>query len=215
MKALTPSITVWCGSHDSVVTFGPFISWKMYFRKLFLFYRITNIDFIIHWIPFSFTGFLASRLLYAWSQEVSNGPHKPSLCMVVRPGWGLCGWPQALRLARRGRASQLLRCSGAEGSSQTQTVVFIWHACEVTSVVSNSLWPYGPQPARLLCPWDSPGKSTGVGCHLSFSKGSFWPRDWTRVFYVSCTGRWVLYHSHHLETLCLFHWVLVQEESWE
>ena len=21
-------------------------------------------------------------------------------------------------------------------------------------------------PARLLCPWDSPGKNTGVGCHL-------------------------------------------------
>ena len=23
-----------------------------------------------------------------------------------------------------------------------------------------------PQPARLLCPWDSPGKNTGVGCHF-------------------------------------------------
>ena len=22
------------------------------------------------------------------------------------------------------------------------------------------------QPARLLCPWDSPGKNTGVGCHF-------------------------------------------------
>ena len=21
-------------------------------------------------------------------------------------------------------------------------------------------------PARLLCPWDSPGKNTGVGCHF-------------------------------------------------
>ena len=27
---------------------------------------------------------------------------------------------------------------------------------------------YGPQPARLLCPWDSPGKNTGVGCHALF-----------------------------------------------
>ena len=26
--------------------------------------------------------------------------------------------------------------------------------------------PYGPQPARLLCPWDSPGKNTGIGCHF-------------------------------------------------
>ena len=22
------------------------------------------------------------------------------------------------------------------------------------------------QPTRLLCPWDSPGKNTGVGCHI-------------------------------------------------
>ena len=28
------------------------------------------------------------------------------------------------------------------------------------------LRPYGPQPTRLLCSWDSPGKNTGVGCHL-------------------------------------------------
>ena len=28
------------------------------------------------------------------------------------------------------------------------------------------LWPHGLQPARLLCPWDSPGKKTGVGCHF-------------------------------------------------
>ena len=29
--------------------------------------------------------------------------------------------------------------------------------------MSNSLWPQGLWPARLLCPWDSPGKNTGVG----------------------------------------------------
>ena len=31
------------------------------------------------------------------------------------------------------------------------------------SVVSDSSWPHGL--ARLFCPWDFPGKSTGVGCH--------------------------------------------------
>ena len=31
--------------------------------------------------------------------------------------------------------------------------------------MSNSLQLYGLQPTRLLCPWDSPGKNTGVGCH--------------------------------------------------
>ena len=33
------------------------------------------------------------------------------------------------------------------------------------SVVSDSLWPHGLLPMRLLCPWDSQGKNTGVGCH--------------------------------------------------
>ena len=33
------------------------------------------------------------------------------------------------------------------------------------SVMSDSLWPPGLQPTRLLRPWDFPGKSTGVGCH--------------------------------------------------
>ena len=34
------------------------------------------------------------------------------------------------------------------------------------SVVSNSLRPHGLWPTRLLCPWDFPGKSTGVDCHF-------------------------------------------------
>ena len=33
------------------------------------------------------------------------------------------------------------------------------------SVMSDSLRPHGLQATRLLCPWDFPGKSTGVGCH--------------------------------------------------
>ena len=37
--------------------------------------------------------------------------------------------------------------------------------CEC-SVVSHSQWSYGLQPLRLLCPWDSPGKNTGMGCHF-------------------------------------------------
>ena len=49
-------------------------------------------------------------------------------------------------------------------------------ACSVTS---DSLWPYGLEPTRPLCPWDSPGKSTGVGCHALLqgiypTQGSNW-----------------------------------------
>ena len=49
----------------------------------------------------------------------------------------------------------------------------------------------GLQPTRLLCPWDSLGKNTGVGCHAFPSRGSFQLRDRT---HISCPGRQVLYH---------------------
>ena len=60
----------------------------------------------------------------------------------------------------------------------------VW-ACLVTSVVAESLRPQGLQPARLLCPWDSPGQNTGVGCPTA-SRGSSQPRDQTGVSYISC-----------------------------
>ena len=42
---------------------------------------------------------------------------------------------------------------------------------ESHSVMSDSLWLYGLQLTRLLCPWNSPGKNTGVGSH-SFHQGT-------------------------------------------
>ena len=36
-----------------------------------------------------------------------------------------------------------------------------------------TLWSPELQPARLLCPWDFPGKITGVGCHCLL-RGMVW-----------------------------------------
>ena len=38
--------------------------------------------------------------------------------------------------------------------------------CRVASVMSDSVRPRRRQPTRLPCPWDSPGRNTGVGCHF-------------------------------------------------
>ena len=32
--------------------------------------------------------------------------------------------------------------------------------------MSDSVRPHRRPPTRLPCPWDSPGKNTGVGCHF-------------------------------------------------
>ena len=48
----------------------------------------------------------------------------------------------------------------------------------------------GLQPARLLCPWDSSGKNTGVGCHalIFLTQGS----NLGLLHF-----RWILYHLRH------------------
>ena len=38
--------------------------------------------------------------------------------------------------------------------------------CLSCSVVSDSLRPHGLGPARLLCPWNPPGRNTGEGSHF-------------------------------------------------
>ena len=47
----------------------------------------------------------------------------------------------------------------------TESVEFKSCCCCCISVVSDSVRPHRRQPTRLPRPWDSPGKSTGVGCH--------------------------------------------------
>ena len=32
--------------------------------------------------------------------------------------------------------------------------------------MTDSVRPHRRKPARLLCPWDTLGKNTGVGCHF-------------------------------------------------
>ena len=70
----------------------------------------------------------------------------------------------------------------------------------VNSVVSDSLQPHGLYPARFFCPWDFPGKNTGVGCHFLLQ----------RIFPTQGSNPCLL---------CLLHWQvdslpLVPLESW-
>ena len=47
-----------------------------------------------------------------------------------------------------------------------ETLLSACCCCWVASVVSDSARPHRQQPTRLLRPWDSLGKNTGVGCHF-------------------------------------------------
>ena len=61
------------------------------------------------------------------------------------------------------------------------------------SVVSALLGPHGLSPARLLCPWDFPGKNTEAGSH-SLLQGIF-PTQGSNLGLLHC--RLILYQLSH------------------
>ena len=68
------------------------------------------------------------------------------------------------------------------------------------SVMSNTLQPHGLWPTRLLCPWKSPVKNTGVGCHSLF-QGIFLTQG-SDTGLLHC--RQFLYHLSHKGSPYLF-----------
>ena len=58
----------------------------------------------------------------------------------------------------------------------------------IFSVVSDSSRPHGLQPTRLLCPWDFPGKGTGVGCHCLLLEITLISINWWRINKI-----WLIY----------------------
>ena len=63
------------------------------------------------------------------------------------------------------RQMKLLR-KGKEKDIPSDRGYLIHGCCYVASVVTDSVRPHRRQSTRLLRPWDSPGKNTGVGCHF-------------------------------------------------
>ena len=68
------------------------------------------------------------------------------------------------------------------------------------SVMSKSLQVHGLQPIRLLCPSDSPGKNTVMGCH-SLLQGIF-PTLGVNPGLLHC--RQTLYHLSHQNNILKF-----------
>ena len=71
----------------------------------------------------------------------------------------------------------------------------------VHPVMSGSLQPHGLQPTRLLCPWDSPGKTTGEGYH--FLLQAIFPTQGSN--HCLLHSRWCLYHYATWEALLPVH----------
>ena len=73
--------------------------------------------------------------------------------------------------------------------------------CVSCSVISNSFRLHGLEPTGFLCPWDSPGKNTGVGSHGFFLQVIF-PIQRSNPRLLHC--RQILYSLSHLGNPCLY-----------
>ena len=89
-------------------------------------------------------------------------------------------------------------CSGSKNIQKART--FTKQAPVLVEVLITksclTLGPRGLQPARLLCPWDSPDQNTGVGCH-SLLQGIF-PTPGSNPGLPHC--RQILYHLSYQGT---------------
>ena len=75
--------------------------------------------------------------------------------------------------------------------------------------MSDPQRPHGLQPTRLLHPWDSTGKSSGVGCHCSAYQILKWP-PWMGFFsiaqcirHLKCCSLWCLSLLFSSQSWCL------------
>ena len=82
-------------------------------------------------------------------------------------------------------------------SAHTKTAIsLLFSVASGGGLVAKScptLQPYGPSPTSLLCPWDSPGKNTGVGCHFLLQR--IFPTQGSKSGLLHC--RQILYRLNH------------------
>ena len=76
------------------------------------------------------------------------------------------------------------------------------------SIVSESLQPHGLYCARIFCPWDFPGETTGVGCHFLLegifpTQGSYpcplhWQIDSLPLSHQGCQRIYIGHKTNHM-----------------
>ena len=77
------------------------------------------------------------------------------------------------------------------------------------SFASDFLRPLGLWPARLLCPRNSPGKSTGVGSHSLLQR--IFSNQGSNLGLLHC--RQILYHLSHQGSPTLALWICLNKKS--
>ena len=116
-------------------------------------------------------GALAVKVWFLSKQSLKHGLGT-SIYLGNDPGNTLWVWEQEARKGRTIRSVLVIRLS----QLGYKALGSLWEAHPVCmpscSVMSSSLRAHGLKPTRLLCPWNFPGKNTGVASH-SLLQGIF------------------------------------------
>ena len=119
-----------------------------------------------------------SPILGPWFGKISHAAEQLSPCTTNY--WSLCALEprncnkERPPLTTTSKSSQAARPSAIKNKSVHKNVSFFHfehHLPLPSATPAKPLWPVNTQvtkilPSRLFCPWDSPGKNTGVGSHF-------------------------------------------------
>ena len=103
------------------------------------------------------------------------GPAPLSMGFSRQEYWSGLPCPSPGELPNPGMEPASLMASVLAGRLLTTSATCCF--CCLVAKSYPTLRPYGLQPARLLCPWDSPDKNTGMGCH-ALLQGNFPTQGW-------------------------------------
>ena len=120
------------------------------------------------------------------SQDKIHGPDVPCMQMLL----------QCTNLGYLGQERDGLFSSSPGMSLFIHLAPSMGAVCFITQSHLTLLQPSGLQPARLPCPWDFPGKNTGVGCHFLL-QGIFLTQGWNPHLLCLLHCRRILYPLSH------------------
>ena len=145
-----------------------------------------------HWSGLPFPSPMHESERWKWVAQLCPTLSDPMDCSL--PGSSIHGIFQA-RVLEWG-CHCLLRCA-----------IQVLIVCSVRQSCPTLCNPMNCNPS-LFCPWNFPGKNTGVGSQFLL-RGSSQSRDQTCISCISCFGRQILYHCASWEAQLL----LIQNDS--
>ena len=115
-------------------------------------------------------------------------------------------WGQALH-----EVQFIIKQRSLQSSPKKPVMKAVVTSCESVShsVVSHSLQTYGLWLTRLLCPWNSPGKNTGVDSHSLLHRIFQTQRENSCFLHCRQTFYCLSHQRSHFQPLC----VLKSEEN--